>query len=328
MRDFRIFLEKSMNKVFKAASIGLFGLAAMNANAGIASVGGVTWDASAATDFNAGYDFQQWFVDANGEWVNPDDLKTGDILLGVGEFYSINNSFDFLCSGCELTVSFSGLSAIVDEISEEYDTIAAANARADELAALGYRNITSTFGGSGLILTADRNGFDTSGSEFVIYTDRELNEVSGETNFSEGELASTTTLADALAELNQARDGDVWISGKLGTTSLTDGSLFDSGTIEYYVTFENPLDMAYKNFVQDIFVDPVSGAFMDAFGSGEASIDNQDAISITDSDGNLVFATFSGAGTINADSISEPSTLAAMGLALLGFGVIRRRKKY
>lgn len=84
-----------MKKFTKYLVAGAFAACSAYASADTVTVGGVTWDPDAATDFNAGFDFVQDF--RNG----------GTELFGFGEIYAINTMRDF-CNGCELTFVLEG----------------------------------------------------------------------------------------------------------------------------------------------------------------------------------------------------------------------------
>lgn len=84
-----------MKKLTKFLLAGAFAACSAYASADPITVGGVTWDPDAPSDFNAGFDFVQDF------------RPNGQDLFGFGEIYSINGSKNF-CSGCELTFVLDG----------------------------------------------------------------------------------------------------------------------------------------------------------------------------------------------------------------------------
>lgn len=82
-----------MKKFTKYLVAGAFAACSAYASADTVTVGGVTWDPDAPTDFNAAFDFVQDF--------------NGNELFGFGSIYKINNLTSF-CSGCELTFEIEG----------------------------------------------------------------------------------------------------------------------------------------------------------------------------------------------------------------------------
>lgn len=82
-----------MKKLNKFLMAGVFATCSAFASADTVTVGGVTWDPDAPTDFNAAFDFVQDF--------------NGNELFGFGTIYKINNNFNF-CNGCELTFELDG----------------------------------------------------------------------------------------------------------------------------------------------------------------------------------------------------------------------------
>ncbi|NCP66672.1 MAG: PEP-CTERM sorting domain-containing protein [Paraglaciecola sp.] len=96
-------------KLFKKVLAGVAVAAALatSAQASYINVGGVQWDPDSTFDFNAKFDFNQWFVTSGSTTT----------LTGVGEVYKLNNAnpstmngstLPFLPSGGELTFQFGG----------------------------------------------------------------------------------------------------------------------------------------------------------------------------------------------------------------------------
>jgi len=311
-----------MNKLKNLFGVSVLALASLSTTA--AEIGVVTWDPSASSDFNLSYDFQQWFQTSSGDssWADVSGgVSDGNVLTGRGEVYSINNDFGFACAGCELTIEFGGLEIDIvahDDINFGSD-LDAALAWLDSPQNTGSLNLVGT---DFIITGGETTSFLTGGSYWTLFSDISA-------DFDEGTLSGMTTMAEVDAELASATDGDIWLSGTFGAMALTSGALNGTGTVEYIMNIE--AGMAYGSFAQDGTFFPPLSIFVDSWGNGDANVLANDATTIFTTPGDptsgVIFATFAGDGSLNADSIPEPTSIALFGLSLLGLAGAARRKQ-
>jgi hypothetical protein len=294
-----------MNGLKKFIGATAIALASMSSMAGDINVGGVVWDPNwrenmpNPQDFEARFDFRQWFtgslgsnVDAStpavdiqsiiNDYLDDGQLSQQYFLNGVGEFYKLNEygiaAPDF-CPGCELTFEF-GL-----EIVDFTPTINPINNQPTVVPIFG--NFNDSF--------------------INVYVDHD--ESSHYNNdIGLGEAGTAANIAEAL-------DGDLWIGGAFQDFFLFSGSL-EKGSALGDINLTSGL--ALDNF-QDLGIDADPFADM---GLSASVIGELFAPSAFGADNSAT-----GNGLVNGETIPEPASLAVFGLGLLGLAGAARRKK-
>jgi len=301
-------------------------VASTAANAGLVSgAGGVNWNAADVNstpnggNFFTSLDFRQWYVDANGTATSLYDsgvLNTSITeLRGIGEINTGSNNGQPLPGGYELTFEFGGIA------------------------------VDTTTG----LLDPQTNGF------LNIYLDKDFsNNAGGYDNTAAviGDVLDSDQHADAT-------DGDLWLGLNFAASSYTptfDSSILPAAFQEVGLWGNNAFagliggdanfgfqindaapGMAQSNFESDWTT--YIGAVVDAIGFGLSS---DFAVERTTVAGDpqlgepaLVYTGISGistysagsSGTVEAFTVTEPTTLAVFGLGLLGLAGAARRKQ-
>jgi len=312
-----------MKKLFLATALLV---ASATSQAGLVSgAGGVDWNAAntASTpnggNFFTGLNFRQWYVDGSGDATSIYDatanggaggLNTAITeLRGIGELTLGTNAGQPLPGGYELTFEFGGIS--VDTTTGLLDPVTS-----------GYLNI---------------------------YLDTDFSDNAGgydNTAAVVGDVLSSTQQADAT-------DGELWLGLNFASTTYTPA--FDSsilppslpaqalgiwgnnlfkGLIGGDANFGFQINDAMPGLAQSNFESNWTtyiGAVVDAIGFGLTS-----EFGVTYSaDGAGLYTGITGiqtysdgsTGTVEAFTVTEPTTLAVFGLGLLGFAGVARRKK-
>ncbi|AEP30624.1 PEP-CTERM sorting domain-containing protein [Brumicola nitratireducens] len=297
-----------MKKLALAATLAL---ACSSANAGVVSAaGGVYWDALAGQpNFESTVDYTQWWtttntatgqdtgagvnsaVDANAVTPSMTNLTSllGDRpeLVGIGEFLmNTGNGGNPSCSGCELTFSFGGI--FLEDITME-DTVFGPRLTPQINADAAWLNIYLDYDNAG--------EFDVS-------------------------AAATANAATIATEVGQATNGTLWLSTMLEEFSYTP----DFGALFY----DQALAAGSSQFLVDVTGGIAQNNFLPFFNLMYEA--NTRGLSSSFSEGNdPTFSTqklyaLTGDGTVQAATISAPSTLAFMGLGLFGLAFAARRR--
>jgi hypothetical protein len=288
------------------------------ANAGLVSgAGNVDWNtADVNSTANGGnfftpLSFRQWFVDSNGDAASLYDtgsLNTNIVeLVGIGELSLGNNMGQPLPGGYELTFEFGGI------------------------------GVNTTTG----LLDPTSNGF------LNIYLDKDFSDNAG------GYDNTAAVVGDVLNsnQFNDATDGELWLGLNFASGTYTPaadsaslppafqnlgiwGNNSFAGLIGGDANFGFQINDAAPGIAQNNFESNWTtyiGAAVDAIGFGLSSKFNviYDENAQGDYTGISAIATYSGssAGTVEAFTVTEPTSIAIFGLGLLGFAAASRRKK-
>jgi hypothetical protein len=264
-----------MNTIIKA--IGLTGILGLSTGASALNVGGVIWNPNdEPLDFSMKFDFTQWYTsstDAIGSGVN--------LAPSYAAALSVPS---------ELVNGDSVLTGVgeVYSINGEFPVVFCPGCE-----------LTTVFGGIKLLDIATQS-YDLTEAFINIYVDHDLTEDypgPGDAN-NQGDV-------------NEAANGDLWLSLGFDTLSLT-GSV-TAGFVESFQSVTG--GMAAPYFVSDTILEPISGSFYDAQYIGSANFLTDDHYSV---DGN---------GSFSSETIPEPSAIALLGFGLLGLSYRAMRKK-
>jgi len=277
-----------MNIVKKMVGVSALALASMSANAGVISVGGISWDPSSVIDFSSGFTFNQFYssVGSTGEEITAAQFANqvapasaaalnGAELVGTGSFFEINENGNTgvmpyigpFCTGgtntCELTFSFGGL-------------------------------IFQDTGGLGT--------FDTSNSWLNIYVDYtpDFNGTTGTSDYAD------------------AQNGSLWLSLGFDAFAINFGGLGVGGGSEGFLSVDT---------VDDGGGDKFGGAAENNFDTDSIMPSGADFILNASVLRQLPDGTFRGNGNAIGESIPEPTSIVIFGLGLLGLAGAARRKK-
>lgn len=269
------------------AGIAVLGLS-MTAQASTINVGGVVWDPDVGADFDASSSIYEDALNPgpDGLFFTADDVNT--TVSGYGKITSVNGTGpSTFCPGCELTFVFGGY-ALSSAITD----------------------------------ATGETEFEFSGGWVRWYVDHTPN--------------LDTTNPSTLLE-SQATDGDLWLSmvGHDFTHPITGRTYTLAGDADFFGTgndagdgkglldvITDPLDpmygMANSNFDTNAVFDSL-GVGADMFFSSTFGPARADQVT---ADGKVL----EGDVDFTGNSIPEPSSIALLGLGLLGFAASRKKK--
>lgn len=294
--------------------IGVAGLMAISGVVGAASyitVNGITWDPDATWGFT-GVDYSSDSSSGNVIQIDqPVASSTTRTLFGAGIISSINNTNDFAASGLKLVYEFGGFSYTYDD------------SNADDV--YGSANTTRIVAHGGWInFFVDSNGIDSNLSDGLNLS-----------SFADGVhwltlKAKDTT--DTSASSTNGITGTLFIDGDMGSPSLfplnngQGNALFDvSSLIDTFGSVAiGHMGTASANFDTN----SITGLNTTLFNLALTNSNNPADFSFTS---NLSTTTTAGSSirlgqaTIVGNSIPEPTSLALLGLGMLGFGAVRRK---
>ena len=282
------------------------------ASAGVVSgAGNVDWNAADTNttpnggNFFTSLDFRQWYTDSNGDAVSLFDGGATE-LRGIGELNSGTNNGQPIPGAYELTFDFGGIS--VDQSTGLLDP--------------------------------------TSNGYLNIYLDKDFSDNAG----GYDNLASVSGDVLNLAQQADATDGELWLGLEFASFEYTPafdpnafgapqnfgiwGNNLFAGLIGGDANFGFQINDANPGIAQSNFESNWTeylGELVDAIGFGLTSEFTVDYA--TDGGGNYTgindIAVYSAAstGTVEAFTVTEPSTVAIFGLALLGLAGAARRKQ-
>jgi len=304
-----------MKKLFLATVL----LAASTAaNAGLVSgAGGINWNTADVNSTSNGGNFftplafRQWYVDSNGDAESLYDagsLNTDIVeLVGIGELALGNDMGQPLPGGYELTFEFGGIgvdtsTGLLDPTTDGFLNIYLDKDFSDN--AGGYDNTAAVIGD---VLNSDQLADATDGELWL-----GLNFVAG----SYTPTADSSLLPPAFQNL-----------GLWGNASFA-GLIGGDANFGFQINDAAP-GMAQSNFESNWTT--YIGAVVDAIGFGLTS-----QFGVTyDTDGQGAYTGISAidtysdssAGTVEAFTVTEPTSVAIFGLGLLGFAAASRRKQ-
>jgi hypothetical protein len=295
----------------KFLAITTLALASLTAQAGVVTgAGGVSWlQKPTAPNFETSIDYTQWWttnnttgiadvgVGVDTSSINPTianfvaNLADVPELVGAGHFDLGVGVGEPNCTNCELTFNFGGF------FLEGFDQVGTGTFRPD---------------GSG-------------GFEEILATVPSINTDNAWLNLYLGDTAAQfdesliIDAGSASTQVANAVDGDLWLSLSLhnfvytadilaGTEPLSLGSSTFFGSVEG--------GSSAANFESDFFL----GLF-------DASAFGLTSSFIVPNSSDIVNYSTRGSGNVQAETVSEPTTLAVFGLALLGFAGAARRKQ-
>lgn len=281
-------------KIFnnKGLLVGATALAmSISAQAAPINVAGITWDPEVGADFDAGSNIFEGALNPgpDGDFFTADDVNTE--VAGYGQISDINGSNDFCTAGtntCELTFQFGGY---------ELETA-----------------VLNTNNGS--------TDFTFSGGWINFYVDTTPN--------------FDASIPSSLHE-SQATDGVLWLS-MLGHATLNSFNGLYSTLAGNASVFGTGADVGTGGGLLSVITDILDGPI-------GAANNNFDTDGKDDNDGGLADMSFSstfapalfsnitsdgmvleGDADFSGNSIPEPSSIALLGLGLLGFVGARKRK--
>jgi hypothetical protein len=307
-----------MKKLALAATLAV---ACASANAGVVTAaGGVYWDALAGQpNFEATVDYTQWWTTDNtatgqdvGGVVNSSVSANGVVpstanfltllgngespeLVGVGEFFmNSSNGGNPSCASCEMTFAFGGvfLESIVTD--------------------------TVTIGGATFPVQVPV--INTDNAWLNLYLD-----TANPTEFDVS-FAATATAATMGTEVAEATNGSLWLSTMLQDFAYTPDTSSQ--------LFGQPLAKGSSSFFAAVTGGIAQNNFLGFFVGSDGSLNEASTQGLTSnfSDANdTIFANqniyaLSGDGTVQAATVSAPSTIAFMGLGLFGLAFAARRR--
>jgi hypothetical protein len=301
-----------MMKKFILASSLL--IASVSANAGVVSAaGGVSWKVSpfigpADPNLDVGVSFTQWWNDSgtNSDMANaPLNTETLEVtpasldaagtaeLVGIGSIFTAANSFNAqngqpYCNGCQLTFSFGGF----------------------------FRTAN--------LADPSLPDFNIDDAWLNVYLDYDMNSRVDVSNVSGDQTAVTADL-----EVAKAVNGQLWLGLDIEEFFFTpisgNPNPNAAGNVNFSASVKSGLDggIARDNIVNDTFssLDPTN--FSDVFDIVALGFS---ATFLAANGTDLVNYARSGAGNINAKTVSEPGAIALFSLGLIGLGLSARRR--
>jgi len=324
-----------MKKLVLASALAL---ASSMANAGTVTMsGGVTLDevptgdlTAAAGNFNNSFNFIQWWDNSTTAGV-ADSLSTltlanaGDFTLnGIGKIETVDLMGKLNCSGCELTFEFGGLGVEFSDVMNP----AAANAytvvNGFPPADIATLDAWLTLVNSPQPATVKAPSLVLGGGYLNVYLD-----YAPDANIIPLSNAVSTGYELTNADVATFTNGNAtpWLTASFDQVTfneddVTDG-VFGLSKADTWFGLTVTGGTAQDNFKTDVISDEANGIMdlTDVLGLG---------LSATFGETGGVFNKFaqgSTAGTITGVAIPEPSTLAILGLGLLGFAGAARRKQ-
>jgi hypothetical protein len=276
------FKDICMKKFTKSLVALALGVSSLTVNADTVSAGGVTWDSLPTTpSFNASLEFTQWFTTDNTTTMTDynGSVDVGGVVNPTGV----------------TTEELVGVGEILAINSAPF---------------CGSCELTFSFGG----IFADGTGdFDFDSGWINVYVDTPVS-----TNFQNTSLASSWGTPGLQGDIDNAVDGDLWLSLSVEDGTYSETSGYVSGNISLNMNAEDGLasDIFDSNntFGFDIFSNELFDAVGSSLGASFTEFRNGVYISTTST------------GSIIANPVSTPASLGLFGGALILLGASVRRK--
>jgi hypothetical protein len=310
-----------MKKILLVTAIALSSMASQAAT--ISGAGGVSWEQKPTSpNFETTIDYTQWWTVNNTTSIGDHGvaidttaidptvasftselagMKTPE-LVGAGHFALGNGVGEPNCANCELTFTFGGfyLNGFTQRDTGFFET------NPDYDPSLPFDPVSNS-PTKPLLETVP-----------VLNTDDAwLNLYLGDTadQFDESLIVDSGT---ATTQVGNAIDGDLWLSMSLHEFQYTADASAGSeplsiGSSTFYGSVVDGISAA--NFESNFFLGIYDAS---AFGLTSSFLDATD---------NIVKYSTRGSGNVQAETVTEPATLAIFGLGLLGLAGVARRKQ-